>query len=115
MLRFPKKFATQTITLKRFSGYQGTYQRPTFDDPVKIKHCVFQPQTIYSGTNNNREVTANAIVFLYAHVSQPIPKLNKASLGSKIYFEGDEYTLKTIVENRDPFKNDLWSYELEVL
>ncbi|WEV56133.1 putative minor capsid protein [Ligilactobacillus acidipiscis] len=113
--KFPKSMANQSVVLKRYKGRTGLYDKPTYDDPITLEHCVFQPQTIYSGTNNERQIVANAIVFLYAGVTDPIPKLDKSNYGSKIEFEGQEYALQTIVDNRDPFSNEVWSYELEVL
>lgn len=76
---------------------------------------IFQPQTVYSGSNNNRQVVANAIAFLFAGVSDPMPVINKNHVGSKIDFEGETYTITTIVDNRNPFSNEVYSYELEVL
>lgn len=113
--KFPKSMAQQEVVLKRYIGRSGLYDKPTYDDPITIKNCVFQPQTVYSGTNNDRTVVANAVLFLYAGVSSPMPTLSKDNYGSKIEFEEHEYSVTTIVDNRDPFSNQLWSYELEVL
>ncbi|XRJ96327.1 putative minor capsid protein [Latilactobacillus sakei] len=115
MPRMPKMFANQTITLERYLGKDGLYNKPEYTEPLIIDHCIVQPQTIYSGSNNQREITANAVIFLYAGVTTPLPELTKADHESKVTFEGDTYTVKTIVDNRDPFSNALWSYELEVL
>ncbi|MGY5261914.1 putative minor capsid protein [Lactiplantibacillus plantarum] len=113
----PKSMANQTITLKKYLGTDPNdiyNDSPLYETSI-IENCVFHPQTIYTGTNNSREVVANAIVYLYAGVSTPFPTLTKANYGSKIEFEGNEYSLQTIVDNRDPFSNDVISYELEVL
>ena len=80
-----------------------------------LENVLVQPQTIYSGDSNNRKITANAIVFLFAKISDPLPKLDRDSVGSKLIFEGKEYTITNIVDNREPYSNDVYSYELEVL
>lgn len=110
----PKSMANQTITLKKYVGKSGLYNNPTYEEST-IKDCVVQPQTIYQGSNDSRQVVANAIVYLFAGISTPFPTLTKANYGSKIEFEGTEYALQTIVDNRDPFSNEVISYELEVL
>lgn len=111
----PKSMAQQSITYvvkSKKPSVKGQYEYTHTD----IDHVVVQQSPIYSGTNNNREVVANAVVFLYAGVSSPLPKLDVVeSVGDKVTFEGREYTVKTIVENRHPFSNEIWSYELEVL
>lgn len=113
--KFPKYLANQTVTFEKFIGREGPYKEPKYEKPIVINNCVFQPQTVFSGTNNNQEVTANAILFLYAGVSNPIPTLSKDNYQSKVTFEGHEYIVKSIVDNRDPYSNEVWSYELEVL
>lgn len=118
MLKFPKNAAKQTITLKKYLGEDdgdGFYPEPEYAEPVQIDHVVFQPETIYQGTNNDRQIVASAVVFLYANVSSPMPKLTQDNLQSIITFEGHEYTLERLVDNRQPFSNELFSYELEVL
>jgi hypothetical protein len=64
----PKSMANQTITLKKYLGTDPNdiYNDSPLYETSTIENCVFQPQTIYTGTNNNREVVANAIVYLYA-------------------------------------------------
>jgi hypothetical protein len=113
--KFPKSMANQQITLRKSTGQTDDWGKPAYEPDQTINNCVFQPQTIYSGTNNNRQLVANAIVFLYAGVSSPMPVLSKDNYQSVITFEGHDYALQTIVDNRDPFSNELWSYELEVL
>ena len=116
MLKFPKNAAKQTITLKKYLGESDSmYPEPEYATPVQIDHVVFQPETIYQGTNNDRQIVASAVVFLYANVSSPMPKLTQDNLRSVITFEGHEYTLERLVDNRQPFSNELFSYELEVL
>ena len=73
----PKELCNQSITLRLLDGHDK-WQKPIFSDPIMINHMIFQPQTVYSGSNNNRQVVA-------------------------------------IVDNRNPYSNEVYSYELEVL
>lgn len=112
--QMPKNLCNQSIQLQKIVG-RDKWQNPTYDDPITLDYMIFQPQTIYSGTNNNRQVVANAIAFLFAGVTDPMPVIDKDQVGAKIVFEGKEYVLKNIVDNRNPFSNEVYSYELEVL
>lgn len=113
--KFPKQFANQTITLQRATGKTDDYNKPILEPAVTINNCVVQPQSVYTGTNNNRQLVANAVVFIYAGVSSPMPKLTKDNYQSVVTFEGHDYTVQEIDDNRDPTSNETWSYELEVL
>ncbi|MFS0927443.1 putative minor capsid protein [Enterococcus durans] len=110
----PKEYCNQSIVVRLIQG-KDKWQKPIFSDPITIKNMIFQPQTVYSGTNNNRQVVANAIAFLFGGVSDPMPTISKNNVGSEIDFEGETYTITTIVDNRNPFSNEVYSYELEVL
>ncbi|CAH1857473.1 putative minor capsid protein [Convivina intestini] len=112
--KVPKALCNQNIIYKRpgdpddWGGVGSTIDTP-------IANCVVQLQTICSGTNNNREVVANGSVYLYAGITTPMPTLTKTNQGDVISFDGIDYTVKTIIEHRDPLSNDIWSYKLEVL
>lgn len=110
----PKQYCNQSITLRLLEG-KDKWQKPIFSEPIIIKHMIFQSQTVYSGSNNNRQVVANAIAFLFGGVSDPMPVINKKHVGSEIDFEGETYTITTIIDNRNPYSNEVYSYELEVL
>ncbi|MFC4771888.1 putative minor capsid protein [Enterococcus hermanniensis] len=110
----PKEYCNQSIELRLIQG-KDKWQKPIFSEPITINHMIFQSQTVYSGSNNNRQVVANAIAFLFGGVSDPMPMINKNHVGSEIEFEGEIYTITTIVDNRNPYSNEVYSYELEVL
>ncbi|WP_232625281.1 putative minor capsid protein [Pediococcus pentosaceus] len=114
MPRVPLRFCNQSIILKLKNGKTDLYNKPDFDD-YQIDNMVYQPQTIYSGDNNSRKITANAIAFLYPGISTNVPKLKSTDVGSKLVFDGDELTITNIVTNLDPYSNEVYSYELEVL
>lgn len=110
----PKNYANQQVIYRASNGEKDRYGKQKTIDTI-INNCVFQQETIYTGTGNSREVVANAVLFIYADVSTPLLKFDKNSQGNKIVFDGVEYTIKRIVENRNPMSNDVWNYELEVL
>lgn len=112
--RIPKRLCNQSIVVKVANGQEDDYGHQATKD-MQIQHVLVQPQTIYSGSNNNRTVTANAIVFLFAGITDPMPKIDKDWLGYHLTFEGKDYTINNIVDNREAFSNDVYSYELEVL
>lgn len=112
--RIDRRLCNQRITLKIPVGELDKYGKQK-TEKVEVEHVLVQVQTIYSGDSNNRRITANAIVFLFAKISNPLPKLDRDNVGNKLIFEGKEYTITNIVDNREPYSNDVYSYELEVI
>lgn len=112
--RIPKRLCNQSITLLVPTGKKDKYRKPVME-ATTIDHVIVQPQTIYSGSNNDRTVTANATVFLFAGVSDPLPKLTPDCVGWHLTFEGRDYVITTFVDNREPYSDKVYSYELEVI
>lgn len=108
--------AKQTVILKlTTTGETDNWGKPIFQNPKTINNCVVQPQTIYSGSNNDRQIVANATVYFYTGITDPMPKLTRDNVGSIITFEDHDYTVTQISDNRNPFSNDVWSYEVGVI
>lgn len=116
-LNVPKSLANQSITLKQYkTSVSDTGTRVNDEVKTAIDNVVVQAETIYSGSNNDRSVVANALVMLYVGVSTPIPQISvRDDLGNVVEYDGQDYTIKHITELKDPFSNELWGYELEVL
>lgn len=112
--RIPKKMCNQSIVLHVENGEEDDYGKKKKTD-MPVNHVLVQPQTIYSGSNNSRTITANAIVFLFAQITEPMPKITPEWIGTHLTFEGRNYTITNIVDNREPYSNEVYSYELEVL
>lgn len=112
--RIPKRLCNQSITLLVPTDKLDKYRKPVME-ATTIDHVIVQSQTIYSGSNNDRTVTGNAIVFIFAKISDPMPKLTPDCVGWHLTFEGRDYAITNFVDNRDPYSNEVYSYELEVI
>lgn len=115
-LPVPVTICNQSVKLmKSYQSETDMYGKPKQDTPVTINKCVVHLATKYTGTNNDRQLVANGTVFLYADVSSPMPSLSKDNLGSKIEFAGNEYTVQTITESKQPLSDEMFAYKIEVL
>ena len=112
--RIPKKMCNQSIVLQVPTGEEDDYGKQKTVEQA-INNVLVQPQTIYSGSSNSRTITANAIVFLFAQITEPLPKITPDWIGTHLTFEGRDYTITNIIDNREPYSNEVYSYELEVL
>lgn len=116
-LPIPYQMAASTVHLKLTdqSAKKDRYGRTTPAWEGDIANCVVNMQTIYSGTNNDRQIVANGLIVMYDGYSDPVPALTKENLESKLTYQGQEYTVKSITRFDQPGSEDLYCYELEVI
>lgn len=117
ILPIPKKNAISSCELKIIDQTQShdRYGRDKIIDDYVVNNVVINMGTTYTGTNNNRELIANGLIIIYANWSNPIHKLTKDNLGSKAVIDGKEYTVTNIQQYNQPYSDDLYSYELELI
>ncbi|MBT8853762.1 hypothetical protein BTH55_03060 [Lactobacillus delbrueckii subsp. bulgaricus] len=116
-LPIPYQMAVSTVHLKLTdqSIKKDRYGRTVSSWEGDITNCVVNMQATYSGTNNDRKITANGLVIMYAGYSEPVPALTKENLESKLTYQGKEYTVSSINRFDQPGTEELYCYELEVI
>lgn len=116
MLKPPKSMCNQSIRIKlKVEDPEDIYGDSDKYDEIRLNNCVVHARTVYEGSNNNRQIVSNATIMLYAGITTPFIELTKEHLGSKIVYNGLEYTLMNINEDRDPFSNEPYQYKLGVI
>ena len=120
MIRPPKAMFQDTITLKHLESnksdpYSDPYGEREIVAQTEIKNVRFSLRTVYSGTNNDRQVVANATIVVMSTYSEPFYEFTEQNQGDKIVFNGHEYTIKTINRDIEPFTNQVYQYRLWVI
>ena len=72
-------------------------------------------RTVYSGTNNDRQVEAKASIVKKSTYTTPFVDFDDSYQGSKIIFNGREYTITTINRDIEPFSRKVYQYKLGVI
>lgn len=116
MLKPPKSMFPNSITLiklipKRDDPYDDDHEEICTD----INNVRFDLRTVYSGSNNDRQIVANATVIFMPPYTNPWIKLDDSYIGSKIRFNAKEYTITTINRDIEPFSRKVYQYKLGVI
>lgn len=82
---------------------------------IEINNVRFSLRTVYSGSNNNREVIANATIVVMSTYSEPFYNFTEQNQGDKVIFNGHEYTITTINRDIEPFSKEVYQYKLGVI
>lgn len=113
----PSYMCNQSFIFKRklTADPDDVYNDSKFADAISVSHAVVHLRTVYSGTNSNRQIVANGTIVLFKGITEPFIDLDKDSLGSKIIYEGKEYTLTNVNEDKDPTSEEIYQYKLQIV
>ena len=116
MLKPPKSMFPNSITLIKLIPKQDDPYNDDYEEiRTKIDNVRFDLRTIYSGSNNDRQIVANATVIFMSPYSTPWIELDDSYVGSKIKFNAKEYTITTINRDIEPFSRKVYQYKLGVI
>ena len=108
---FPNSIILIKLIPKRDDPYDEDYEEIS----TNINNVRFDLRTIYSGSNNDRQIVANATVIFMPPYTDPWIELDDSYIGSKISFNDKEYTITTINRDIEPFSRKVYQYKLGVI
>ena len=108
---FPNSITLIKQIPKQDDPYNDDYEEIRTD----INNVRFDLRTVYSGSNNDRQIVANATVIFMSPYSTPWTKLDDSYIGSKIIFNDKEYTITTVNRDMEPFNGNIYQYKVGVI
>lgn len=108
----PKSWLIHEIVYEGYTGEKDDWGKERFEEPIIIKYVRFDDSTVFSRDQMQTKVLAEAIVFVDAKHSTPIPEFKEQS---KVTFNNKEYVIQKVVTCYYPTKNAVHHYELEVI
>ncbi|MFL2063297.1 putative minor capsid protein [Latilactobacillus sakei] len=102
-----------SITIAK--AIEDDWQNTTYPDPITLDNVRVDLTKQYTGTGNNREIVANATVFLFARFTGNYFVPDDDWLKSKVVYNGHEYLATDYVVNHGIETNKPYSVELKVI
>ena len=108
---FPNSITLIKLIPKHDDPYDDDYEKIR----TEINNVRFDLRTVYSGSNNDRQIVANATVIFMPPYTDPWIELDDSYIGSKISFNDKEYTITTVNRDMEPFSRKVYQYKLGVI
>lgn len=108
----PKRWLIHEITYEGYTGKKDDWGNIAYDKPITIKHVRFDDSTVFSRDNTQTKVLANAVIFVDAKNSYPVPDFKEQS---KVKFNEKDYVIQKVVPCYYPTRNKIHHWELEVI
>ncbi|KRL10734.1 putative minor capsid protein [Schleiferilactobacillus perolens] len=102
------------VVLTKVVGHDD-WQKPVYGAPVAMDHVRIDRGAVYSGTNNDRQIVANAVIYIRCFANLEIPALDDSWLQGMASFDDKKYTITAVNVLKDASGMSTWGYELEVL
>ena len=91
---------------------QDRNHRPTFKEPISVKHCRVDMTRTYEVNKSTESETVTAVIFMYNGATEPFAPIVEKS---KVIHNGKAYKVSKLVECYEPYRNSLFSYEVELV
>lgn len=113
-MRIPKpplETLNETVTYLEYIS-EGDYNKREYAVKKEIQHVRIDRSSKYSWNGKNKEIQYKAVVLCYQDLTTPLPNFREQSI---LRFDGIDHVIVNVIPNKEPFKDVLYSVELEVI
>lgn len=107
----PRETLIDEVTHRSYKG-QGDYNRPEYDVYQIIKFVRVDRNPVYSFGTEGKRLLFNAKVFCYNGLTDPLPVFKEQDM---LIFDGVEHIITSATMFKEPFADQVYSYELGVV
>lgn len=109
----PKPPVKTLIDSFEYHEYIGIndWSEPVYNEPLSVSNVRIDRSVSYSA-NDGKTVLYDAVIFCYAGLTDPLLSFKEQS---KVHFDGQDKTIVKVIINKEPFKDTIYSVELEVV
>lgn len=107
----PPEFCIDSFVYRERLG-EDRWSEPRYARPTTIRRCRIDRGDEYSTPAAGKQLLYSAIIFCYAGVTEPLPAFRAQSLA---IFDGKEHTIVKVIPIYEPYRDVIYSYELEVV
>lgn len=112
LLAIPKETLVHRFIYFEFTDESDRWGNPGYKLPIIVEFCRVDETPVYSRNKEQKTITADAVIFCYAEHTTPFLVFNEQS---KIVYNNRERIITKVITNAHPFKDEVFSYELEVI
>lgn len=107
----PKETLVDSMVYRSYKG-QGDYNKPEFEDDQLVNYVRIDRNPSYSFSTQGKQLLFNATVFCYNGLTEPLPTFKEQDV---LVFDGVEHTVISAALFKEPFVDQVYSYELGVV
>lgn len=115
MIDINPEWLVDTITIELYKG-EGDYNEAVYGELIACENCRVDLSKVYSGTGNDRTISANATAYLFAPFTSNFPSdISDEYLKARVVYEGKTYQVSNWKKWHGITSNEPFSVELELI
>lgn len=111
MRKPPTRFLIDRFEYHEYNGVND-WNEAVFKQPILISKCRVDSDTQFIVSGTGKSILYNAIIFCFGESTTPMLDFKERS---KVVVDNQSRIITKVVKNKEPFLNDIYSYELEVI
>lgn len=112
LLAVPKETLVHSCSYSEYTGEFDRWNNQLYGPQTIVEYCRIDETPVYSRNKEQKTITADAVIFCYAEHTTPFLAFKEQS---KIVYNNRERIITKVITNAHPFKDEVFSYELEVI
>lgn len=112
MRKPPKKFLIDSFDYYEYVGLNDWNEAVFNNVGVTVNNCRIDKETEFRTGTEGRELLFESLIFCYKGLTDPLPDFKE---GSKVVFDEKEHRITRVIRTKEPYKNEIYSYEIEVI
>ncbi|MEG1487439.1 putative minor capsid protein [Lactococcus sp.] len=115
MLSVPKLFLQQSVKVEKLKG-KNAYGDPEYAEPLNIENIKIDTKTTFSGSGSDRKINKETTLFIYLSSQAKDFVIDDSFLEARVTDSGqNQFVLKEYAPNKNPIKDEVWSYEVRLI
>lgn len=107
----PKESLVDSLVHRPYKG-EGDYNKPLYGDKNQVDFVRIDRKTEYTFSSNGKHLLRNAKVFCYYGLTTPLPDFKAQDI---VIFDDDEHKIVGVSKFKEPFIDQYYSFELDVI
>lgn len=107
----PQETLIDSMVYKAHEG-EGDYNEADYGEEQNISFVRIDRQPKFTFGSEGKQLLHNATVFCYFGLTEPLPKFKEQDI---LIFDGEDHTIVSAAIFKEPYLDQIYSYELGVI
>lgn len=91
---------------------RNDWNEPIYSEVITVDNCRIDREAVFTSSASGKQLLYNAIIFCYTGRTNPMPEFKTEG---KVEFDGKEHQIQKVIPIKEPYRDEIYAFEIEVL